>query len=49
MNLKQLAKKLNLSTSAVSKALGDSHEISSKTKNAVLAKAIPARCHSESV
>ena len=39
MNLKQLAKELNLSISAVSKALRDSHEISSKTKAAVLAKA----------
>lgn len=39
MNLKQLAKELNLSISAVSKALRDSHEISAKTKEAVLAKA----------
>ncbi len=39
MNLKQLAKELNLSISAVSKALRDSHEISAKTKLAVLAKA----------
>lgn len=39
MNLKQLAKELNLSISAVSKALRDSHEISAKTKQAVLAKA----------
>jgi LacI family transcriptional regulator len=39
MNLKQLAKELNLSTSTVSKALRDSHEISARTKNAVLAKA----------
>jgi len=39
MNLKQLAKELNLSISSVSKALRDSHEISVKTKNAVLAKA----------
>ncbi len=39
MNLKQLAKELNLSISAVSKALRDSHEISAATKKAVLAKA----------
>lgn len=39
MNLKQLAKELNLSISTVSKALRDSHEISMATKNAVLAKA----------
>lgn len=39
MNLKQLAKELNLSVSAVSKALRDSHEISQKTKAIVLAKA----------
>ncbi len=39
MNLKQLAKELNLSISAVSKALRDSHEISAATKQAVLAKA----------
>lgn len=39
MNLKELAKELNLSISAVSKALRDSHEISAKTKAAVLAKA----------
>lgn len=39
MNLKQLAKELNLSISAVSKALRDSHEISAKTKQAVMAKA----------
>lgn len=39
MNLKQFAKELNLSISAVSKALRDSHEISEKTKQAVLAKA----------
>jgi LacI family transcriptional regulator len=39
MNLKQLAKQLNLSTSTVSKALRDSYEISSRTKEAVLAKA----------
>eukprot|EP01136_Pigoraptor_vietnamica_P015939 Opistho-1_new@59590 len=39
MNLKQLAKELNLSFSTVSKALSDSHEISAATKNKVLAKA----------
>jgi len=39
MNLKQLAKELNLSISAVSKALRDSHEISPATKALVLAKA----------
>ena len=39
MNLKQLAKELNLSISAVSKALRDSHEISAATKTAVIAKA----------
>lgn len=39
MNLKQLAKELNLSFSTVSKALRDSHEISVDTKNRVLAKA----------
>jgi len=39
MNLKQLAKELNLSFSTVSKALRDSHEISIGTKNKVLAKA----------
>ena len=39
MNLKQLAKELNLSISSVSKALRDSHEISINTKKAVLAKA----------
>jgi LacI family transcriptional regulator len=39
MNLKQLAKELNLSFSTVSKALRDSHEISIRTKNIVLAKA----------
>lgn len=39
MNLKQLAKELNVSISTVSKALRDSHEISTITKNAVLAKA----------
>lgn len=39
MNLKQLAKELNLSFSTVSKALRDSHDISASTKAAVLAKA----------
>jgi len=39
MNLKQLAKELNLSFSTVSKALRDSHEISNGTKERVLAKA----------
>ncbi len=39
MNLKQLAKDLNLSISSVSKALRDSHEISEATKKKVLAKA----------
>ena len=39
MNLKQVAKELNVSISTVSKALRDSHEISAETKNAVLAKA----------
>ena len=39
MNLKQLAKELNLSISSVSKALRDSHEISATTKAKVLAKA----------
>lgn len=39
MNLKQLAKELNLSFSTVSKALRDSHEISATTKSRVLAKA----------
>jgi LacI family transcriptional regulator len=36
MNLKELAKELNLSISTVSKALHDSHEISEKTKSMVL-------------
>lgn len=39
MNLKQLAKELNLSISTISKALRDSHEISIATKQIVLAKA----------
>jgi LacI family transcriptional regulator len=39
MNLKKLAQELNLSFSTVSKALRDSHEISTITKNRVVAKA----------
>lgn len=39
MTLKELDKELNLSSSTVSKALRDSHEISDKTKQIVLAKA----------
>jgi|SRR5450432_296499 len=39
MNLKELAQELNLSFSTVSKALRDSHEISTITKNRVQAKA----------
>lgn len=39
MNLRELAKELNLSISAVSKALRDSHEISPATKALVMAKA----------
>lgn len=39
MNLKQLAKELNLSISTISKALRDSHEISAATKQMVLSKA----------
>ena len=39
MNLKLLAKELNLSFSTVSKALRDSHEISLATKNRVKVKA----------
>lgn len=39
MNLKQLAKVLNLSISTISKALRDSHEISTPTKLRVLEKA----------
>jgi LacI family transcriptional regulator len=39
MNLKILAKELNLSFSTVSKALRDSHEISCETKSRVIAKA----------
>ncbi len=45
MNLKQLAKELNLSFSTVSKALRDSHEISVATKNKVLAKAKELNYH----
>lgn len=37
--IKQLAKELNLSAGSVSKALKDSHEISSETKQKVLALA----------
>jgi len=40
MNLKKLAKLLNLSVSTVSRALRDSHEISSETKERVKALAI---------
>ena len=40
MNLKQLAKELNLSISAVSKALRDSHEIAEETKKRVRALAL---------
>lgn len=39
MTIKKLAKELNLSFSTVAKALRDSHEISDKTKQIVLAKA----------
>jgi LacI family transcriptional regulator len=39
MNIKHLAKELKLSISTVSKALRDSHEISTPTKDRVLAKA----------
>ncbi len=39
MNLKQLAKELNLSISTISKALRDSYEISAATKQLVLSKA----------
>jgi LacI family transcriptional regulator len=39
MNIKHLAKALDLSISTVSKALRDSHEISAQTKDRVLAKA----------
>ena len=39
VNLKELAKILNLSISTVSKALRDSHEIGASTKERVLAKA----------
>ena len=40
MTIKELAKELNLSFSTVSKALNDSHEISIKTKQIVLQKAV---------
>ncbi len=40
MNLKKLAKELNLSPSTVSRALRDSHEISQETKDRVKAMAI---------
>ena len=40
MNLKELAKALNLSISTVSKAMRDSYEISETTKKAVKQKAI---------
>ena len=40
MNLKKLAKELNLSPSTVSRALRDSHEISQETKDRVKALAI---------
>lgn len=39
ITLKMLAKELNLSTTAISKALRDSHEISNGTKQRVLALA----------
>ncbi|HLO81445.1 MAG TPA: LacI family DNA-binding transcriptional regulator [Chitinophagaceae bacterium] len=39
MNIKHLAKELELSISTVSKALRDSHEISTQTKDRVLSKA----------
>ena len=39
VTIKMLAKELNLSTAAISKALRDSHEISSHTKERVLALA----------
>jgi LacI family transcriptional regulator len=45
MNLKQLAKELNLSFSTVSKALRDSHEISAATKEKVVAKAKELNYH----
>lgn len=45
MNLKQLAKELNLSISTISKALRDSREISTATKNAVISKAKELNYH----
>ena len=39
MNIKKLAKELNLSVSTVSKALHDSYEIKAETKEKVLALA----------
>ena len=45
MNLKELAKELNLSISSVSRALRDSKEISTATKKIVLAKAKELNYH----
>jgi LacI family transcriptional regulator len=45
MNLKELAKELNLSISSVSRALRDSKEISTATKQKVLAKAKELNYH----
>ena len=45
MNLKELAKELNLSISSVSRALRDSKEISPSTKKLVLAKAKELNYH----
>ena len=45
MNLKELAKELNLSISSVSRALRDSREISPSTKKIVLAKAKELNYH----
>ena len=45
MNLKELAKELNLSISSVSRALRDSKEISASTKKIVLAKAKELNYH----
>ena len=45
MNLKELAKELNLSISSVSRALRDSNEISVSTKKIVLAKAKELNYH----
>ncbi|MGZ5190348.1 MAG: LacI family DNA-binding transcriptional regulator, partial [Flavisolibacter sp.] len=36
INIRELAKELNLSVSTISKALNDSHEISDETKQRVL-------------